>query len=185
MRRANEALIRERHQIPKLEEILPELHGAKYFPKLEEILPELHGAKYFCKLDLKEGFHQLELDEKCRHITSFITHEGCFQSKRLIYGANSAFEQFQKTIEQCIAGCPETKSISDDILQWGSSVKEIAERLDILLQRLYDHGLRVNPSNCVFAVSELLFTGYWLTDKGIFPDRSKVEAVQRTKQACQ
>ena len=35
MRRANECLIRERHQIPKVEEILPELNNAKYFSKID------------------------------------------------------------------------------------------------------------------------------------------------------
>ena len=102
MRRANEVIVRERHQIPKV----------------EEILPELHNAKYFSKIDLKEGYHQLELAEESRHITTFLTHEGCFQSKRLVYGVSSAFEQFQNVIEQRIAGCPGTRSISDDILLW-------------------------------------------------------------------
>ena len=35
MRRTNEAIVRERHQIPKVEEILPELHNAKYFSKID------------------------------------------------------------------------------------------------------------------------------------------------------
>ena len=43
IRRANEAIIRERHVIPTM----------------SDILPELHEAKCFCKLDLHEGYHQL------------------------------------------------------------------------------------------------------------------------------
>ena len=43
MRCANESLIRERHQIPKL----------------EEILPELSNAKYFSKTNLREGYHDM------------------------------------------------------------------------------------------------------------------------------
>ena len=46
IRRANESLIRERHHIPKL----------------EDILPELNNAKYFSKIELREGYHQIELD---------------------------------------------------------------------------------------------------------------------------
>ena len=41
MHRANKALIRERHVIPTM----------------SDILPKLHEAKYFCKLDLCEGYH--------------------------------------------------------------------------------------------------------------------------------
>ena len=45
MRRANEAIIRERFPIPTL----------------DEVVQGMHGAKIFSKLDLKEGYHQLEL----------------------------------------------------------------------------------------------------------------------------
>ena len=165
MRRANEAIVRERHQIPKV----------------EEILPELHNAKYFSKIDLKEGYHQIELGEESRHITTFLTHEGCFQSKRLVYGVSSAFEQFQKVIEQSTAGCPGTRSISDDILIWSSSIEEMAERLDTLFKALDARNLKINPKKCVFGTTKLTFAGYCLTDKGIYPDKSKVDAVNNAK----
>jgi len=48
MREANKAIIRERHIIPKL----------------EDILTELSGATYFTKLDLTEGCHQIEQKEE-------------------------------------------------------------------------------------------------------------------------
>ena len=41
-RRANEAIIWERH----------------ISPKIGDVLTELHGAKYFSKIDLREGHHQ-------------------------------------------------------------------------------------------------------------------------------
>ena len=58
MRRANEAIIRERHPIPTI----------------EEVLYDLNGATVFSKIHLKWGFHQIELDS--RAITTFITHRG-------------------------------------------------------------------------------------------------------------
>ena len=82
MRRANESLIRERHQIPKL----------------EEILPELNNAKYFSNIDLREGYHHMELDPSSRHVTAFIAHEGTFQSECLAYGPNqNGATKFSKT----------------------------------------------------------------------------------------
>ena len=55
MRRANEAIIRERHVIPKI----------------DDVLTELHGAEYFSKIDLWEGYHQIQLHEDSRDITYF------------------------------------------------------------------------------------------------------------------
>ena len=52
MRRANEAIERERHPIPTI----------------EEVLHDLNGSTVFSKLDLKWGFHQVELETEWRRI---------------------------------------------------------------------------------------------------------------------
>ena len=62
MRQENKAIVRERHIILKI----------------EDILPELHGACAFSKIKLREGYHQIMLHENCRDITSFATHKGVY-----------------------------------------------------------------------------------------------------------
>ena len=57
MRRANEAIIRERHPIPTV----------------GELLHDLNGSTVFSKIDLKWGFHQILLSEDSQHITTFVT----------------------------------------------------------------------------------------------------------------
>ena len=54
--------------------------------------------KIFSKLDLKWGYHQLELSPESREITTFATHFGSFKYKRLLFGVNSASEQNQYEI---------------------------------------------------------------------------------------
>ena len=102
MHRANEAIIHERHVIPMI----------------DHVLTKLLGGKYFSKIDLHEGYHQIQLHEDSRDITTFETHEGLFKYKHLIYGVSSAFESFQKQIKIAISGCPGSKNIIDDILIW-------------------------------------------------------------------
>ncbi|XP_075555844.1 uncharacterized protein LOC142588176 [Dermacentor variabilis] len=67
MREANVAIARERHVMPTV----------------EDVISILNGAAYFSKLDLKEGYHQLELAEESRVITTFSTHCGLRRYKRL------------------------------------------------------------------------------------------------------
>ena len=40
-------------------------------PAIDSILDRLRQAKYCTKMDMKNAFHQLEIDEKYRDITSF------------------------------------------------------------------------------------------------------------------
>ena len=79
-REANKAIKRKRHTTPTI----------------DDLIHRLNGAKVFSKIDLRPGYHQLELDEKSRHITAFCTHLGVFQYKRVNFGINTAAEIFQK-----------------------------------------------------------------------------------------
>ena len=102
-------------------------------PKLEDILTELHGATYFSKIDLAEGYHQIKLHPDSRDITTFATHKEIHRFKRLIYGISSRFECFQKQMEIIINGCPKAKNISDDILVWGNTLEEHNSTLEQVL----------------------------------------------------
>ena len=74
MQRANETTVRERYPIPTV----------------DEVLQSLHQSTVFSKLDLKWGYHQLELHPDSRSITTFTTHCGLYQYKRLMFGITSA-----------------------------------------------------------------------------------------------
>ena len=83
MREANQAIQRERHVMPTL----------------QDFKAEVNGSKFFSKIDLKQAYHQLELHPESRFITTFSTHEGLFRYKRLNYGTNSAAEIFQNVLQ--------------------------------------------------------------------------------------
>lgn len=63
MRRANRAVLREKHPLPVI----------------DELLGSIHGAVLFSKLDIKDAYHQIEISEKSREITTFITKFGMFR----------------------------------------------------------------------------------------------------------
>ena len=98
MRRANKAIIRERHPIPTV----------------EELLHDLNGSTVFSKIDLKWGFHQILLSEDSRHITTLVTHRGLYRCKWLMFGVTSAPEKYQQidrdvlpaNCQRCVEGLP-------------------------------------------------------------------------------
>ena len=48
-------------------------------PTLDDLIEDLNGDKFFSKLDLTQAYHQLEIDENSRQITTFATHVGLFR----------------------------------------------------------------------------------------------------------
>lgn len=77
MRMVNRAIIRGRYPIPTV----------------DELLHDMNGSVVFSKLNLKWGYHQMELTEQSRDITTVAIHSGKYRYKRLIFRVSSASEQ--------------------------------------------------------------------------------------------
>ena len=165
MRRANAAIVRERHTIPTI----------------EEVLQDLSSCQFFSKLDLRKGFHQIELHPDSRQITTFTTHKGLYRYKRLSFGISSAPEVYQRIIQQILQECPGTANIADDILVYGRTKREHDDHLKHVLQTLEQRGLTVNSTKCAFNVDKLHFMGHIICKQGISPDPDKVYAIQHSK----
>ena len=144
IRKANEAIIRERHPIAKV----------------DDILYQLNGSKVFSKSDLKWGSHQVGLEQQSRVITTFITYKGLYRYKRLIFGVSSLPELYQHTIQQVLAGCEGAYNIHGDTIIRGPTVEEHDSRLQNTIECICDNGLTLNLENCVFRMPELTFMGY-------------------------
>ena len=166
MRCANKAIILERHPIPTI----------------DEVLEDMQEASVFSKLDLKWGYHQIELSEESRSITTFVTHKGLFRYKRLMFGITSAPEKYQQVIQQVLNGCSGTANISDDIIVYGSDTAKHDERLEKVLTRLRDKGLTLNEEKCVFHMPKLTFMGLVLSQQGVGPTEEKVKAVNEARE---
>lgn len=163
MRDANKAIVPQHHPLPTF----------------DDIVPHLHNCKVFSKIDLNKAFHQLELAEDSRSITTFATHNGYYRYKRLTFGMNCASEVFQSVMERMLAGIPGVKSFIDDILVFGPDKESHDRALKAVLERLEESGMTVNKHKCEFAKTEVKFMGHQLSDKGISPAAEKVDAIRQ------
>ncbi|XP_062703859.1 uncharacterized protein LOC134286282 [Aedes albopictus] len=113
LRRVNEAVLRERHPMPVV----------------DEYIARLGKGRFWSKLDIKDAFLQVELAPESRDVTVFITNKGLFRFKRLPFGLVTAPELFQKVMDQILAGCEGTSWYLDDVIIEGSTREEHDERL--------------------------------------------------------
>ena len=160
-RQANQSIIRIRYPIPTV----------------DEVLHTMNGSKVFSKLDLKWGYHQLELSPESREITTFATPDGLFRYKRLLFGVCSASEQYQHEIASALASFEGVENISDDIVVHGPDTETHNRRLHQTIERLRECGLTVNAEKCLFNTDRLVFMGMLLSEKGIGPTADRVKAV--------
>ncbi|XP_014672251.1 PREDICTED: uncharacterized protein K02A2.6-like [Priapulus caudatus] len=160
MRQANKAIICERH----------------YIPTVDVVLHEMNNSKVFSKLDVKWGYHQVELNPESRDITTFVTHAGLFRYKRLMFGISAAPEKYQHVLEQVLAGCG-ASNISDDIIVHGDTQEEHDKCMLSVLKRLNERGLTLNKDKCKFNLTQIEFMGLLLSTRGVGPTEEKVRAI--------
>ncbi|XP_038106874.1 uncharacterized protein K02A2.6-like [Culex quinquefasciatus] len=165
MRDANQAIVPQHYPLPTF----------------DSIVPHLHNCKWFSKIDLNKAFHQVELAEDSREITTFAAHNGYFRYKRLMFGLSCASEVFQGIIERMLTGLPGVKAFIDDILVFAATKKEHDEILRAVLDRLKSCGVTINSRKCEFGKNEVVFMGHRLSAEGISPTEDKVETIKRCR----
>ena len=161
MRQANQAIQREKHPVPTV----------------EETLQEISSAKLFTKLDLNMAFHQIELDPDSRDITTFAAPNGLYRYTRLLFGVNMATEKFQNLIWQVLKDCPGTHNLHDDILVVGKDEREHDRNLEKTLQKLEECGLTLNYDKCLIGVNSMSYMGEILSSDGLQLSKERVKAI--------
>ncbi|XP_052797485.1 uncharacterized protein K02A2.6-like [Mya arenaria] len=148
---------------------------------LDDILPQLSGAKYFTKLDARSGYWALKLERESSFLTCFNTLYGRYRYVRVPFGLKSSGDLFVQKIDACLEGLSGVAVIVDDILVYGSSREEHDSNLRAVLKRSHDEGIRFNETKLEVGVSEVDYFGHLLTSDGLKKSTSKTEAIQKMK----
>ncbi|GFV94021.1 uncharacterized protein K02A2.6 [Trichonephila clavipes] len=146
-------------------------------PRIEDIFAELSGGEFFTKIDLSAAYLQMLVDEQDRHLLTINTHKGLFRYLRMNYGL--APTVWQRAIEQVLSGIAGVHVFLDDITVTGRNDQEHFERLELVLQRLEEYGLRVNKRKNEFFKKSVNYCGHTIDKFGLHKTQEKIDAITK------
>ena len=136
-------------------------------PVIDELLNELHGAKFFSKLNLRSGYHQIQMQVEDILKTAFKTHEGHYEFVVIPFGLTNAPTTFQVLMSNLF--CSHLRKFIliffDDILVYSKSWNDHLSHLQIVFYILSINQLFVKESKCQFGDTQVTYLGHIITKK--------------------
>jgi hypothetical protein len=127
------------------------------------------------------GYHQIELDPKDREKTAFSTKQGHWEYKRMPFGLKTAPATFQSLRNSVLSGLTGSRCFVflDDVVIYARSLAEHDAKLREVFARFRKYSLKLQPDKCEFLRKEVHYLGHLITENGVRPDPTKVEAVEK------
>ncbi|KAE8973239.1 hypothetical protein PR002_g26257 [Phytophthora rubi] len=150
-------------------------------PRIDETLEALGGARLFSTLDLKAGYWQISVAPEDRDKTAFTTKQGLYRFVRMPFGLMNAPSTFQRMMNGVLRGLTWSTCLVylDDIVVYtrGGIERHVVE-LATVLERLSAAGLTLKLKKCVFAATSMEYLGHELSSEGVRPVERLVTAVR-------
>ena len=147
-------------------------------PRIDEILDQLGGARYFSTLDLASGYWQVPLREEDMEKTAFSVGADHYEFTVMPFGLTNAPATFQRMMGNLLKGIKGCLVFIDDIIIFSDTWEQHQRILDEVFRRVRAAGLKIKRDKCQFAQESVKFLGHIVSARGTEPDSSKVEAVR-------
>ena len=150
----------------------------------EQIFGDIKGHGFFTKMDLRAGFHQIEVKKEDQPKTAFWWKNQIYMYTRMPFGLRNATAHFQRVMDHeiCKAGLQKNcASFVDDILIYSKTADEHLKHFKQVLEMLVGCDLKAHSDKTVICANVVEISGHNVSKLGLLPSKAKVAAVRNLK----
>ncbi|CAF3176291.1 unnamed protein product [Rotaria socialis] len=148
-------------------------------PRMDDTINKLAGAKYYSKFDLKCGYHQVPIDPQDKHKTAFITPYGLFEFNVLPQGLVNGPPIFQRIMSEVLGNLLGHHCLVylDDIITFSTNFNDHVKGVHAVLNALNNHNFKLNLSKCALVYERIEYLGHEIDHAGYRPLQNNIKAV--------
>lgn len=151
-------------------------------PNLEDQLDQLENGRVFTTLDLENGYFHVPIKPGSRKYTSFVTHQGQYEFKRVPFGlcnSPAIFCRFINFIFQPLINEGIVKTYLDDLVVVSKDDDEAIKNLKRVLDVAASYNLRIKWKKCKFMERRIEFLGVEIENGTLRSSPSKTKDVNK------
>jgi hypothetical protein len=150
-------------------------------PLVSDLLDKLKGANIFMKLDIRWGYHNVQIKEGDEWKGAFKTNKGLFEPTVMFFGLCNSPATFQAMMNDIFRDMLNEGWViiyMDDILIYSNDPEEHRKRTLRVLQRLCEHDLFLKAEKCKFDMKEVEYLGLIISENKIAMDPTKLAGIR-------
>ena len=135
------------------------------------------GHNCYLSMDMLSGYHQVELAEDAKDLTTFLLFNSRYRYRKSPMGLSGSSDFFLKKSDAALTGTQEyCAKLVDDLLIHAPDIQELELRARSVLDKLRAASIVVSKKK-MKASSEVKFAGFIISPVGIKPDPDRISAL--------
>src|SRR3954466_14952205 len=159
--------------------ILATIKNKYPLPRINDLYDQLAASSVFYKMDLRLGYHQIQIREEDIPKTTFTTRYGIYEYTVMSFGLTNAPATFSRLMNYIFMEYLDKFVVVylDDILIYSKNEEEHAKHLRLILAKLREHKLYAKYSKCEFWLPKVTYLGHVISKDGIAVTPECIQAI--------